>query len=97
MFNLLATSPGSIGFAAVRGAGNEEAGIGKLRISEMLQQLLILLRKCCSSSFFGNVGSYAEETQIKILAQGGKSILETSRRGNSQSLANSKLLPDYLN
>ena len=36
MFNLLATSPGSIGFAAVRGAGNEEAGIGKLRISEML-------------------------------------------------------------
>ena len=35
MFNLLAASSG-IGFAAVRGAGNEEAGIGKLRISEML-------------------------------------------------------------
>ena len=35
MFNLLAASSG-IGSAAVRGAGNEEAGIGKLRISEML-------------------------------------------------------------
>ena len=35
LFNLLAASSG-IGFPAVRGADNEEAGIGKLRISEML-------------------------------------------------------------
>ena len=38
LFNLLAASSG-IGFPAVRGADNEEAGIGKLRISEMFSSI----------------------------------------------------------
>ena len=76
MFNLLAASS-SIGFAAVRGAGNEEARIGKLRILEMfppldVSEMLVPMLK---------------RPKLRFWPKGGKSILETSRRGTSQSLA----------
>ena len=82
MFNLLAASSG-IGSAAVRGAGNEEAGIGKLRISEMLPPLLAREMWMFRKSF----GPMLKRPKLRFWPKGGKSILETSRRGTSQSLA----------
>ena len=70
MFNLLAASS-SIGFAAVRGAGNEEARIGKLRISEMF-------RKCCP---LWMVVPMLKRPKLRFWPKGGKSILELVAAG----------------